>query len=102
MTNSSLQGKWTPGPWTRRRNSPHLDLCAPVTTRGENIENEVLVTVHIKGGHGYEEALANLNLIAAAPELADIVEQLATFDARNSIVHLREMARAALAKANPS
>jgi hypothetical protein len=62
--------QFTPGPWKRRKNSPHLDLCAPVTTKGENIADEALVTIHPKGGHGHDEALANLHLIAAAPDHA--------------------------------
>lgn len=46
---------------------------------------------------GNEEA--NARLIAAAPELLEVVQAMATFNGRNNNTHLKEMARAAIAKA---
>lgn len=48
---------------------------------------------------GRPEQVANARLIAAAPELLDLLQRFVAMDGRNNLSHLKDMARVIIAKA---
>lgn len=90
---TSVAERHTPGPWVI---DPGHSVVAVQTASGENI---AATTSDNYWQEFTEETLANARLIAAAPELLEFAESVATFDARNNMTHLKEMARELVARA---
>lgn len=90
--------KHTPGPWTASGRGDYGDLGGnSVVIHGRNDCCRIAVVHH----HGYEEDDANVNLIAAAPELLDATK-LAVFEFERDGEVFRDAIRAmkrAIAKA---
>ena len=87
---------WTPGPWVAvSANSRWIDVkhdgVSLLTVWGTNVANQ-------------ETALANAKLIAAAPEMAEVLERIAAgkFDCapHQRAMAMEELARAILAHIN--
>jgi hypothetical protein len=82
--------KHTQGPWVANKKtngafkvSAGMDICR----------------VYINYNQSEFEAKANAVLIAAAPDLLEVVHAMANFDGRNNNQALKNMAQAAIAKA---
>ncbi len=67
---------------------------------------QVCDTVYIKDEQGHTVATmfnksdySTAHLFVAAPDLLEVVQAMANFDGRNNNHHLKEMAKAAIAKA---
>lgn len=92
----------TPGPWTAHTNN-NTDYIDIDDARRERVTSVCLVETDENGdeyiSQGDTEKKANARLIASAPDLLEVVEAMANFDGRNNNSHLKEMARAAIAKA---
>ena len=97
---------WTPGPWTTRR----ANGTAKADERNDiaiiSRENQILAEVfHRTGEDVYQPVPTNAQLISAAPEMAEALEQtlwLIEKGRNSSVAKLRQIAtvaRAALAKA---
>ena len=90
------EAKFTPGPWTKWRNSVHSEDGICIAECGNSVR-----TTHLSE----EESEANTNLIAAAPELLEaleaIIKGLEASDEEGLIGHTEQIinAKAAIAKA---
>jgi hypothetical protein len=60
--------KWTPGPWDASRNVTDQNNC-PCVIDG----NDLVVAVALDDGKELDECDANARLIAAAPEMAELL-----------------------------
>ncbi|KAB2792569.1 hypothetical protein F9K96_05350 [Brucella anthropi] len=94
--------KFTPGPWEWE--TPLGDDCYSIVQAGLDAHKWRFIA-HISVGKLEEgefprrQCKANANLIAAAPDLYEVVDAMARFDGRNNNHHLKSMAKAAIAKA---
>ena len=72
--------KHTPGPWAVNANG-YMKVCAP---------NGFVLARVFKYGNGNESTAANARLIAAAPELFEILEELLIYnDNPHTIAHAK-------------
>lgn len=83
--------KFTPGPW-------FISKKFVVGPRDQEDGQSYGMIVGVADVYG-ENRSADAHLIAAAPDLYEVVEAMARFDGRNNNHHLKNMAKAALAKA---
>lgn len=83
----------TPAPWFK--GCTWSNGAQIVTDNKVNGTYDLIATVHANG----DDFEANAKLIAAAPDLLEVVRAMANFDGRNNNKHLKDMARAAIAKA---
>lgn len=98
--------KFTPGPWRVEAGTTLIwGDCNPDDPTNYGLGYPIAecrltpCASWAKGPRKAEEAEANANLIAAATELYEVVEAMARFDGRNNNHHLKNMAKAAIAKA---
>ncbi len=87
----------TPGPWVHDDGdgySAHT-IWAGCSPSGHGAPGRMIAD--IAGDDQFTEP--NARLIAAAPDLLEVAEALVSFDGRNNVNHLKDMARAAIAKA---
>jgi type VI protein secretion system component VasF len=88
--------KHTQGPWTGRTALDSDGLTCKIVVEDASGANICEVSPH---GHSQMKGESNARLIAAAPDLLEVVQAMANFDGRNNNAALKEMARAAIAKA---
>ena len=86
-----MQNKHTPGPW-------QMEICA---TRGAWIKNKDGKWAAISAGETDEEAEANGLLIAAAPELLELLKRAETIIRQDGYI-LADEIQSAIAKATGS
>ena len=87
------QPKWTPGPWAAKWSKYEEDNFI---VQAGMPSNRVLAQFDGDGDGPDDQSLADAHLIAAAPELLDVLEELV---AEFGVCGLTEKARAAIAKA---
>lgn len=93
----------TPGPWTAVSFSSVVGC--PITAQPDPNQNTIVVAgTHSAFGADFRgEVEANARLIAAAPDLLDVLDMIAGIcegsRTANSLPHLGSIARAAIAKA---
>lgn len=103
-----MTSKHTPGPWTVQQDGTSLYIVANLHGDGVTMPAGEFTLAHLRIGFGVTgrgaEALQNARLIAAAPELLDMVRRLTAvaelYKRQHSgdIVHAADEARALLAR----
>jgi hypothetical protein len=70
-----MSAKHTPGPWSVKSDPCHFDTLSSVTGGSDNGKGWTTLMVEIGGLAKVDEQEANARLIAAAPELLEMLER---------------------------
>lgn len=88
---------WTPGPWTW---GPARDLREDEspTAIGMRVDGDGYVIADVTRQPPYEQELANARLIAAAPEMAELLDEMRVLLEMEGESYTTERARALLSR----
>lgn len=76
---SAARTRWTPGPWEVHSHGSKSAYIADITGRDSKRSSRFIRTVAVVLRYaGQSEGEANARLIAAAPEMAELLERIAT------------------------